>query len=228
MSKLILTLLILSSLTQANLGSFDKQGRFIYPDTNKPYTGNLEVANNDWGNDSVVSTDTTVGLATGEYVKFSKDYVDGVLHGVEKAFYRTGKLKSVGYFNKGLIDGTTTLYYEDGSVQAQVSFNNGAREGKAVSFYPDGAKQLEHFFINDKLNGVASQWYDTGSLMITRDYSKGLLHGEVITYYESGKVFEVTKFNYGTPKSKFIYHEDGSLADEQGFLSKQVIDSIIS
>ena len=210
---LLLITLTLTSLAQADLGSFDKQGRFIYPETNKPYTGNLDVINNDWGKDAV---------------EFNKDYVDGVLHGAEKAFYRSGKLKSVGYFNKGLIDGTTTLYYEDGSVQAQVSFNNGAREGKAVSFYPDGAKQLEHFFINDKLNGVARQWYDTGSLMITRDYSQGLLHGEVITYYESGKVFEVTKFNYGTPKSKFIYHEDGSLADEQGFLSKQVIDSIIS
>jgi len=210
---LLLITLTLTSLAQADLGSFDKQGRFIYPETNKPYTGNLDVINNDWGKDAV---------------EFNKDYVDGVLHGAEKVFYRSGKLKSVGYFNKGLIDGTTTLYYEDGSVQAQVSFNNGAREGKAVSFYPDGAKQLEHFFINDKLNGVARQWYDTGSLMITRDYSQGLLHGEVITYYESGKVFEITKFNYGTPKSKFIYHEDGSLADEQGFLSKQVIDSIIS
>jgi len=212
MKYILLTFLLLTSLAQANLGTY-KNGKFIYPDTDKPYTGNLDVINNDWGKDAV---------------EFNKDYVDGVLHGAEKVFYRSGKLKSVGYFNKGLIDGTTTLYYEDGSVQAQVSFNNGAREGKAVSFYPDGAKQLEHFFINDKLNGVARQWYDTGSLMITRDYSQGLLHGEVITYYESGKVFEITKFNYGTPKSKFIYHEDGSLADEQGFLSKQVIDSIIS
>ena len=210
---LLLITLTLTSLAQADLGSFDKQGRFIYPETNKPYTGNLDVINNDWGKDAV---------------EFNKDYVDGVLHGAEKVFYRSGRLKSVGYFNKGLIDGTTTLYYEDGSVQAQVSFNNGAKEGKAVSFYPDGAKQLEHFFINDKLNGVASQWYDTGSLMISRDYSKGLLHGEVTTYYESGRVFEVTKFNYGTPKFKRTYNEDGSLAKEEGFFDRKTINKIIS
>ena len=212
MNKLLLILLLLSSIAQANLGTF-KDGKFIYPDTNKPYTGNLDVINNDWGKDAV---------------EFNKDYVDGVLHGAEKVFYRSGRLKSVGYFNKGLIDGTTTLYYEDGSVQAQVSFNNGAKEGKAVSFYPDGAKQLEHFFINDKLNGVASQWYDTGSLMISRDYSKGLLHGEVRIYYESGKVFEVTKFNYGTPKFKRTYNEDGSLAKEEGFFDREIINKIIS
>ena len=210
---LLLITLTLTSLAQADLGSFDKQGRFIYPETNKPYTGNLDVINNDWGKDAV---------------EFNKDYVDGVLHGAEKVFYRSGKLKSVGYFNKGLIDGTTTLYYEDGSVQAEVNFSNGIREGRAVSYYPDGTKQSEQFYVTDKLYGLSRQWYDTGSLMISRDYSQGLLHGEVTTYYESGKVFEVTKFNYGTPKFKRTYNEDGSLAKEEGFLNKQIIDSIIS
>ena len=212
MKHTLLLLTLILTTAQANLGTF-KDGRFIFPETNKPYTGNLDVINNDWGKDAV---------------EFNKDYVDGALHGAEKVFYRSGRLKSVGYFNKGLIDGTTTLYYEDGSVQAQVSFNNGAKEGKAVSFYPDGAKQLEHFFINDKLNGVASQWYDTGSLMISRDYSKGLLHGEVTTYYESGRVFEVTKFNYGTPKFKRTYNEDGSIAKEEGFFDRKTINKIIS
>ena len=213
MSKLILIFLLLTSLAQANLGSFDKQGRFIYPETNKPYTGNLDVINNDWGKDAV---------------EFNKDYVDGVLHGAEKVFYRSGKLKSVGYFNKGLIDGTTTLYYEDGSVQAEVNFSNGIREGRAVSYYPDGTKQSEQFYVTDKLYGLSRQWFDTGSLMISRDYSKGLLHGEVTTYYESGKVFEVTKFNYGTPKFKRTYNEDGSLAKEEGFFDRETINNIIS
>ena len=212
MSKLLLTLLLLSSLAQANLGTY-KNGKFIYPDTNKPYTGNLDVINNDWGKDAV---------------EFNKDYVDGALHGAEKVFYRSGKLKSVGYFNKGLIDGTTTLYYEDGSVQAEVNFSNGIREGRAVSYYPDGTKQSEQFYITDKLYGLSRQWFDTGSLMISRDYSKGLLHGEVTTYYESGKVFEVTKFNYGTPKFKRTYNEDGSLAKEEGFFDRETINNIIS
>ena len=212
MSKLLLTLLLLSSLAQANLGTY-KNGKFIYPDTNKPYTGNLDVINNDWGKDAV---------------EFNKDYVDGALHGAEKVFYRSGRLKSVGYFNKGLIDGTTTLYYEDGSVQAQVRFNNGIREGRAVSYYPDGTKQSEQFYVADKLYGLSRQWFDTGSLMISRDYSKGLLHGEVTTYYESGKVFEVTKFNYGTPKFKRTYNEDGSLAKEEDFFDREIINKIIS
>ena len=83
MIRLIPIFLLLTSLAQANLSTY-KHGKLINPDTNKPYTGNLEVANNDWGNDGVVSTDTTVGLATGEYVKFSKDYVDGCYMALRK------------------------------------------------------------------------------------------------------------------------------------------------
>ena len=227
MKYILLTLLLLSSLAQANLGTY-KNGKLINPDTNRPFTGNLDIINNDWSNDDVVSTDSTLGLVTGRYVEFNSNYVDGILHGAEKVFYRSGKLKSVGYFKKGLIDGTTTLYYEDGTVQARVGFNNGTREGRAVSYYPDGTKQSEQFYVADKLYGLSRQWFDTGSLMISRDYSQGLLHGEVRAYYESGRVFEVTKFNYGSPKFKRTYHEDGTLADERGFFSKETINKIIS
>ena len=266
MNKLLLTLLLLSSLTQANQAStdhisspnnqegfesleelakavnltspccppyytfprsqplpvslvrldtdsavFDAQNRFLAPPSIKPFTGNLIIIN-----------------SHEEWKMADKNYVDGILHGSEKLYYQSGKLKSVGYFKKGLIDSTTTLYYEDGTVQAQVSFNTGIREGKAASYYPNGTIQSEQFYVDDKLDGSSREWFESGILMISRDYSNGLLHGEVKTYYESGKVFEVTTFNYGTPKSKFIYHEDGSLADKQGYLNKKIINSIIS
>ena len=83
MKPILLLFTLILTTAQANLGTFDKQGRFIYPETNKPYTGNLDVINNDWGKDAV---------------EFNKDYVDGILHGSEKVYYQSGKLKSVGYF----------------------------------------------------------------------------------------------------------------------------------
>jgi antitoxin component YwqK of YwqJK toxin-antitoxin module len=212
MNKLLLILLLLSSIAQANLGTF-KDGKFIYPNTNKPFTGNLEVINHNWGNDSV---------------EFSKDYVGGILHGTEKSYYQSGKLKSVGKFNQGKVNGTVTGYYEDGSIQVKAYFNNGVKQGRVAYYYLNGSKQLEQFFTDDKLDGLVREWYDTGSLMISRQYSNGLLHGEVKTYYETGELFEATDFNYGTPKYKAVYRKDGSLADEQGFLNKQIIDSIIS
>jgi len=56
--KTLLLLTFLLSTAQANIGTF-KDGKFIYPETNTPYTGNLEALNNDWGDNAV---------------EFSKDY----------------------------------------------------------------------------------------------------------------------------------------------------------
>ncbi|MBL7004063.1 MAG: toxin-antitoxin system YwqK family antitoxin, partial [Gammaproteobacteria bacterium] len=185
--KSLIIFLVLNAAVQAGLEATYRNNLLINPDTNQPFTGNLDIINNDWSNDDVVSTDSTLGLVTGRYVEFNSNYVDGIPHGAEKVFYRSGKLKSVGYFKNGLIDGTTTLYYEDGTVQARVGFNNGTSEGRAVSYYPDGTKQSEQFYVDDKLDGLSREWFESGVLMISRDYSNGLLHGEVKTYYESGK-----------------------------------------
>ena len=69
MKHIFLLLILILATAQANLGSFDSNGKFIYPETNQPFTGNLDVINNDWGVDAV---------------EFNKDYVDGLLHGNEK------------------------------------------------------------------------------------------------------------------------------------------------
>jgi len=197
---------------KTNLGTFDKDGRFIYPKTNKPYTGNLDVINNDWGSD---------------VVEFNKNYVDGILHGHEKVFYKSGKLKSIGNFNQGKVDGNVKLYYEDGSIQGNVYFNHGIREGRAVSYYPNGNKQLEQFFRNDILNGLRRTWYENGNMMESIPYSKGLVHGVVETYYENGSIFERVKYDYGTPKFMRVYSEDGTLSEEKGFFDRKVIEQII-
>jgi len=212
MKHIALLLTIILSTAQANLGTFDKQGRFIYPATNKPYTGNLDIINNDWGVDAV---------------EFNKDYVDGVLHGNEKVFYQSGKLKSLGHFNKGVLVGTVELYYEDGSIQARVNFNNGIKQGRAISYYPDGSKQLEQLFVDGKLDGLHRTWYENGNVMKSIPYSKGMVHGTLETYYESGGVFEEVEYNFGTPKYMRTYLEDGTVADEKGFFDRKLIERII-
>ena len=212
MKHIFLLLILILATAQANLGSFDSEGRFIYPETNKPYTGNLDVINNDWGKDAV---------------EFSKDYVDGLLHGNEKVFYQSGKLKSLGHFNKGVLTGTVELYYEDGSIQARVNFNNGIKQGRAISYYPDGSKQLEQLFVDGKLDGLHRTWYENGNVMKSIPYSKGMVHGTLEIYYESGGVFEEVEYNFGTPKYMRTYLEDGTVADEKGFFDRKLIERIV-
>jgi len=210
--KFILLLLILTiSTAQANLGSY-KNGKFIFPNTNKPFTGNLDVINNNWGVDAV---------------EFNKDYVDGVLHGTEKSYYQSGKLKSIGYFTKGILDGVVTGYYKDGSVQVVGHFSNGIKDGGVLYYYPNGSKQVEMFYDNGKLQGTVKTWYENGNVMKSIPYSKGMVHGTLETYYESGGVFEEVEYNFGTPKYMKTYLEDGTVADEKGFFDRKLIERIV-
>jgi len=175
MKYTLLILILILSTVQANPGSFDSEGRFTYPETNKPYTGNLDVINNDWGVDAV---------------EFSKDYVDGLLHGAEKTYYQSGKLKSLGSFKRGILDGIVTGYYEDGTIQVRATYDNGVKQGRVIHYYPNGTKQVESFYTDDKFDGIRTTWYENGKPMEVTPYSKGLLHGTGRTYYESGGVFD--------------------------------------
>jgi len=212
MKYTVLLLTLILTTAQANLGTFDKQGRFIYPETNKPYTGNLDVINNDWGKDAV---------------EFNKDYVDGILHGAEKSYYKSGKLKTLGYFNQGKVDGVVTGYYEDGSIKVRAYFDNGIKQGRVIYYYPNGNRQQEQFYTDDVLDGLHRTWYENGNLMEVAPYSKGVIHGTGKTYWEAGGVFEEVRFEYGSPKLMMIYREDGSIADEKGFLDNKIVERIV-
>lgn len=210
--KYTLLLLFLTLTTaQANLGTF-KDGRLLNPNTNKPFTGNLDVINNDWGVDAV---------------EINKNYVNGILHGTEKSFYKSGKLKSIGYFNKGKVNGVVTGYFEDGGIQVRAFFKDGLKQGRVIHYYPNGNRQQEQFYTDDVLDGFHRTWYENGNPMESTPYSKGVVHGIAKTYWEEGGVFEEVKFDYGTPKYMFIYREDGTLADEKGFLDKKIVEGIV-
>jgi len=212
MKHIFLLLILILSTVQANPGSFDSEGRFIYPETNKPFTGNLDVINNDWGVDAV---------------EFNKDYVDGVLHGTEKSYYQSGKLKSLGSFKRGILDGIVTGYYEDGTIQVRATYDNGVKQGRVIHYYPNGTKQVESFYTDDKFDGVRTTWYENGNVMKSIPYSNGMVHGTLETYYESGGIFEEVEYNFGTPKYMRTYLEDGTVADEKGFFDRKLIERII-
>ena len=124
LALLLLTLILATA--QANLGSY-KNGKFIFPGTNIPYTGNLDVLNNDWGKDAV---------------EINRDYVDGVLHGEERSYYQSGKLKSLGSFKRGVLDGAVTGYYEDGTIQVRAFYDYGVKQGRVIYYYPNAIKLI--------------------------------------------------------------------------------------
>ena len=207
---LLLTLILTTA--QANFDPTFRNNLLINPDTNQPFTGNLDVINNDWGKDAV---------------EINKNYVNGVLHGAEKSYYQSGKLRSLGYFKRGILDGIVTGYYEDGTIQVRATYDNGVKQGRVIHYYPNGTKQVESFYTDDKFDGVRTTWYENGKPMEVTPYSKGLLHGTGRTYYETGGVFEEAKFEYGTPKIMRVFTEDGKLSEQKGWIDNKIIERIV-
>jgi len=209
--KYTLILLFFVITNSLGLGTF-KNGLLIDQNTNQPYTGTLEILNNDWGNDSI---------------EFSRQYYKGIINGIEKSYYKSGVLKSVGKFNEGLLDGSVTGYYENGSVRVVGHFYDGVKDGSVLYLYPDGSRQVEMYYDKGNLQGVVKTWYENGNLMKEEPYEKGLLHGHLKTYYESGGVFETVKYDFGTPKIMIRYREDGTMFDQKGFINHDLVKEII-
>jgi len=128
------------------------------PKTNLPFTGNLDIINNDWGG----------------AVEFNIEYVDGLRHGEEKTYYQSGALKSLGHWSNGLIDGITEVYFEDGSLMIRMNFKDGMKEGRAVRYYQSGQLAVESYFKNDLLEGESKVWYESGELLEEAEFLKGL------------------------------------------------------
>jgi antitoxin component YwqK of YwqJK toxin-antitoxin module len=212
MKYILLLLALILTTAQANFDSTFRNNLLINPDTNQPFTGNLDVINNDWGKDAV---------------EINKNYVNGVLHGAEKSYYQSGKLRSLGYFKRGILDGIVTGYYEDGTIQVRATYDNGVKQGRVIHYYPNGTKQVETFYTDDKFDGIRTTWYENGKPMEVTPYSKGMVHGTLETYYESGGIFEEVEYNFGTPKYMRTYLEDGTVANEKGFFDRKLIERIV-
>ncbi len=53
MKHIFLLLTLIISTVQANFDTTFRNNLLINPNTNPPYTGNIEILNNDWGKDAV-------------------------------------------------------------------------------------------------------------------------------------------------------------------------------
>ena len=58
-------------------------------------------------------------------------------------------------------------------------------------------------------------------------YKQGLAHGIARTYQEEGDAFEEANFKYGTTKVITIYNEDGSIAEQKGWIDNKIIERIV-
>ena len=85
---------------------------------------------------------------------------------------------------------------------------------------------LKQNTLTDSFLGFASEACNILHIKTEKDYKNGLLHGYLKTYYKDGGIYEEVKYEYGKPKFKRAYLEDGTLIDESMFFDKRLIKLI--
>lgn len=110
-------------------------------------------------------------------LKFEPAYRNGKIDGLQKMYYRDGKLAEEITYKNGKIDGLVKIFYSDGTLWEE-------------QVYKEGLLLDEN---NKPKNGVYKRFYKNGKLAKQVEYNQGLPYGESKSFYENGniKVLEI-------------------------------------
>lgn len=145
-----------------------------------------------------------------KHVKFIRNYKNGQLNGVAKAYYESGHLKTKTYLVNGKVDGTTYGFYESGKLKAVIPMKNGKINGTMKEYYENGQLMSVSDFVADQPIGNKKSYYSDGNLKAKLHYNdEGVLDGTQKEYYSNGNLKYVVKVDNGKAKSGRIYGING-------------------
>lgn len=117
------------------------------------------------------------------YPKFTIDtlkienYVDGVLDGSKKEYYKDSKIKRDVNYKMGRLHGAFKIYGEDGTLLEDLNFENGNKEGEQKYYYDNGAPLRTENWKKAQKEGVFTTFYIQGHIQSSEVYKKGQKHG---------------------------------------------------
>jgi len=139
MRYLLLAFILLSAACSRSVMITESEMRsdlFYASNDYKPFTGNC----------MVVFSDTSL-------VKDRFTYKNGILNGETGSWYRSGMLRSKGYYENNLLTGKWEFWDEEGNKVVEANYKNDLLNGMYISYYPDGSIKEKGEYTNDKRTG---------------------------------------------------------------------------
>lgn len=84
-------------------------------------------------------------------LKRETPYTDSKANGIQKEYYENGRLKSETPYTDGKLNGVVKEYYETGELLREAPYKNGEHDGVDKRYDKDGQVREKHFYIK---NGV--------------------------------------------------------------------------
>ena len=148
------------------------------------------------------------------YIRGEKEAFTGTLN-----VYRDGNwLFSEVPFKNGLRDGVQKDYYKSGKLRWSDFFKNGKREGLYKRYYRSGKLELEMPYKDGKENGKSKQYWENGNIMNEATYKNGVLDGPQKVYHENGVLkLEMTLKDERPIGDVLTYDEKGKLIGKERY-----------
>jgi len=143
-------------------------------------------------------------------------YENGMPHGEQKSYYRTGAKKSYLQFVEGLLVGVKSLWNPEGDLLEESHYDHGKLEGRYFLVKPDGKELIFHY--KDNLpEGLHLVYYPPHQFFgkvkaLEAHFEKGKLEGEVAEYNEAGTKIASTPYRQGNKEGvASVFGDDGKL-----------------
>jgi antitoxin component YwqK of YwqJK toxin-antitoxin module len=133
------------------------------------------------------------------------NYKNGKLDGVQKTYYKNGKLFVESTYKNGKADGLKKLYYKDGQLWETQIYKEDVLLGSN----------------NQPRNGIYKRFYKNGQLAAEGLYKDGFPQGEFKNYYENGVIEAFYSFVNKDEYSLKTYTKNGHIKFQGGYLNGQ-------
>lgn len=80
-------------------------------------------------------------------LKRETPYTDGKANGIEKKYYENGRLKGETPYTDGKLNGVVKEYYETGELLREAPYKNGEHDGVAKIYDKNGQLREKHFYL---------------------------------------------------------------------------------
>ncbi len=110
-----------------------------------------------------------------------------------KVHYKIGEER----YKNGVLHGISRDFYPSGKILEERQFNNGVEEGVCRKYFPNGRKQVVVNIKNDKMHGNSLSFFKSGRIETMGQYSNGLKNGKWTIYEEDGTVKQIITYKNG-------------------------------
>jgi antitoxin component YwqK of YwqJK toxin-antitoxin module len=102
-------------------------------------------------------------------IMMSEEYKNDKLDGLQKTYYKNGKLAEKTAYENGEKHGISLIYAENGQVTRELMYKNGKLHGRACYLNPKGEKIREGFYTEGNKSGIW-KYYNEGKLVEEKEF----------------------------------------------------------